>query len=90
MMFVCACVYVCSVLMQEMRGLDEKLSGPQQLPQQQQQQLQQEVADTTQRLRSLLYLAGGTINTLAVSTTEVRFVCMCGFWAPALARQGEI
>ena len=54
-----------------MRGLEARLEHPEQLPPQQAQQLQQDVSSITQRLRSLLYLAGGTINTLAVSTTEV-------------------
>jgi hypothetical protein len=57
--------------LQEIRELEGKLEGQAQLPPQQAADLAQNVQDTTERLRSLLYLAGGTINTLAVSTTEV-------------------
>lgn len=56
----------------EVRGFDAQLEHPPEgLSQQQQQEQQREASRASDRLRSLLYLAGGTINTLAVSTTEV-------------------
>jgi hypothetical protein len=63
------CCSVCPL--QEIRELEGKLEGQASLGPQQAADLAQNVQETTDRLRSLLYLAGGTINTLAVSTTEV-------------------
>lgn len=54
-----------------MRSLEVRLESRSQLGPQEAQQLDSDVEDATSRLRSLLYLATGTIRTLAVSTTEV-------------------
>lgn len=51
--------------------MEERLQTAAQLPQQERRQLEQDAEDTSGRVRSLLYLAKMTINTLAVSTTEV-------------------
>lgn len=69
-------------MVQEMRALEARLELRGQMPPQEAEQLASDVEDTTGRLRSLLYLAGGTINTLAVSTTQV-----CAFWEGKWARQ---
>jgi hypothetical protein len=58
---------------QELRRLETQLAphAAASLTQQALHEAQRELEDTGGRLRSLLYLAGGTINTLAVTTTEV-------------------
>lgn len=66
-----------------MRGLDERMDSSASLPPQERAQLQRDVQDTSGRLRSLLYLAGGVINTLAVSTTEV-----CLLWCEGVVGVG--
>lgn len=58
-------------LLQEMRELEARLEQQHNLTPQDQDALTQNVQDTTDRLRSLLYLARGTIETLAVTTSEV-------------------
>jgi hypothetical protein len=59
---------------QEMRELEQQMADTAAfaaLPPQEQQERQQALQQTGDHLRSLLYLAGGTITTLATSTQEV-------------------
>jgi hypothetical protein len=58
---------------QELRTLEARLDPAAAAPlsQAQRREVQEQLDDTGGRLRTLLVLAGGTINTLAVSTTEV-------------------